>query len=118
VNSLKHEKPVKECFDIQARGPKSARPRAFTRFAQWLIRPSWQGGTLESLSSLTGQQIKKSAGRLGSPGLPDCFFDAKFHKRNFFLETLSVKKLFGFFSLIFGFLGGSWHMLTDWCLGF
>jgi len=27
VNSLKHEKPAKGCFDIQARGPKIARNR-------------------------------------------------------------------------------------------
>jgi len=35
----KHEQTVKECFDIQARGPQSARPGAFAQFAQWSIRP-------------------------------------------------------------------------------
>ena len=38
VNSLKAWKPIKECFDFQARSPKSSRPQAFARFAQWLIR--------------------------------------------------------------------------------
>jgi len=44
-------------------------------------------------------------------------FDAKFQKFGFFRDRWR-KKLSGFFSSLFGFLEGSWHMISDWCLGF
>ena len=58
----------------------------------------WQGGiftsgALESLSSLTGQQMKKT------------------------VQAVSSTNFFVFFS-IFVFFGGSWHMLSDRCLRF
>jgi len=42
-------------------------------------------------------------------------FDANFHKFGC-LEVFGVKNIG--FSLIFGFFGGSSHMLSDWCLGY
>jgi len=50
----------------------------------------WQGGiftsgALESLSSLTSQQMKKRVLAASAPqGCQICFFDAKFHKFDFF----------------------------------
>jgi len=69
----------------------------------------WQGwiftlGALESLSSLTGQQMKKRVQAASPPqGCQICFFDAKFQKFDFFYRRLASKKFFVFFS-IFGFL--------------
>jgi len=56
-------------------------------------------GALESLSSLTGQQMKKSAGRLSSPGLPDLLFWRQISQTWLFLQTVGVKNLFVFFSI-------------------
>jgi len=83
----------------------------------------WQGGiftsgALESLSSLTGQQMKK---RVQADSAPQdcqiCFFDAKFHKFDFLRDSWRQKNCL-FFSQYFAFFGGSWHMLSDWCLLF
>ena len=62
----------------------------------------WQGGiftsgTLELLSSLTGQQMKKRVQAASAPqGCQICVFDTKFHKSHF-LEALGVKKFVCFF---------------------
>jgi len=53
----------------------------------------WQGGiftseALELLSSLTGQQMKQRVQAASAPqGCQICFFDAKFHKFDFFRDT-------------------------------
>jgi len=53
----------------------------------------WQGGiftsgALEPLSSLTGQQMKKRVqAASAAQGYQICFFDAKFHKFNFFRDS-------------------------------
>ena len=60
---------------------------------------------------------KESAGRLGSPGLPNLLFWRQISQIWLFLETVGVKYFFCFLS-IFGFFGGSWHMLSGWCLRF
>jgi len=57
------------------------------------------------------------SGRLGSPGLPDLLFWRQISQIWHFLDTVHVKTLFVFFSL-FGFFGGIWYMLSDWCLRF
>ena len=86
--------------------PRRPKPRV-------LARPDFYLGALESLSSLTGQQMKKkSAGRLGSPGLADFLFWYQI-SHDFFRDSWRQKNCF--FS-IFGFFGGSWHMLSDWRL--
>jgi len=43
VNSLKTWKITRSLLISKCEAPKSARPRAFARFAQWLIR-AWVGG--------------------------------------------------------------------------
>jgi len=73
----------------------------------------WQGGIfssrpLESLSSLTGQQIKKRVQAASAPqGCQICFFDAKFHKYDIFRDSWG-QKIVRFFS-IFGFF---WRQLA------
>jgi len=60
-------------------------------------------GALESLSPLTGQQMIKRVQAASAPqGCQICFFDANVTNVTF-LEAASVKKLFGFFSSIYGF---------------
>jgi len=60
---------------------------------------------------------KESAGRLGSPGLPDLLFWRQISQVWLFLETVNVKKMFVFFSILhLPSFGGSWQMLSDWCL--
>jgi len=66
---------------------------------------------------MTWQQIFEDALQVVR-GCETGFFDAKFHKFGVFWRPFASKKLFGFFSLIFGFFGGSSHILSDWCLGF
>ena len=74
----------------------------------------WQGriftsGALESLSSLTGQQIKKRVQAASAPqGCQIWFFDARFHKFDIFLETVGVKKIVRFFTI----LGFFWRQLA------
>jgi len=53
-------------------------------------------------------------------GLPDCFFDAIFHKFGLaFLEAVGVKNNCLAFSFQYlPFFGDSLHMLSDWCCGF
>jgi len=51
---------------------------------------------------------KESAGRLGSPGLPDLLLWRQISQIWLFLETVGVKQLFVFFS-IFGFF---WRQLA------
>jgi len=77
-------------------------------------------GALEPLSSLTGrgQQMKKRVQAASAPqGCQICFFDAKFHKFDFFRDSWRQNNCLFFFST-FSFFGGSWHMLSDWCLRF
>jgi len=60
-------------------------------------------GTLESLSPLTGQQMIKRVQAASAPqGCQIGFFDANLTNLTF-LETVGVKKLFGFISSIYGF---------------
>jgi len=79
----------------------------------------WQGGiftsvALESLSLLTGQQMKKRVQAASAPqGFQVCFLTPNFNF-DFFLETVGVKN---FFLSIYRF-GGSWDMLSNWCLRF
>ena len=80
----------------------------------------WQGGiftsgALESLSSLTGQQMEKRVqAALAPQGCQICFFDTRFHKFGIFRDSWR-QKIVRFF-LLFDFFGGSWHMLSDWYL--
>ena len=60
---------------------------------------------------------KESAGRLGSPGLPDLLFWRQISQIRLFKRQLASKNCL-FFSQYFAFFGGSWHMLSDWCLLF
>jgi len=83
----------------------------------------WQGGiftsgALESLSSLTGQQMKKSAGRLGSPGLPGFLFSSQISQIWLFQRQLALKKCLFFSQYSIWLFRGSWHMLSDWYLRF
>jgi len=86
-------------------------------------RVCWQGriftlGSLESLSPLTGQQMKKRVQAASVPqGCQICFFDATFHKFDFFRDSWRQRSV-RFFRNIWLFVGGSWHMLSDWCLRF
>jgi len=69
----------------------------------------WKGGiftsiALESLSPLTGQQMKKeSAGSLGSPGLSDLLFvtpdftNLAFYRGSWRQKNCSYFSIFGFF---------------------
>jgi len=67
----------------------------------------WQGGiftagALESLSSLTGQQMKKRVQAASvSQGCQICFFDAKFHKFDFFGDTWRQKVVCFFVNICF-----------------
>ena len=60
----------------------------------------WQGGiftlgALETLSSLTGQQMKKKVQAASAPqGCQICFFDAQFHKFDFFRDSWRQKNCF------------------------
>ena len=69
----------------------------------------WQGGiftsgALEPLSSLTGQQMKKRVQAASAPqGCQICFFDAKFHKFDFFRDSWRQNNRL-FFSQRLGFL--------------
>jgi len=82
----------------------------------------WQGGiftsgVLESLSSLTDQQMKKKVQAASAPqGCQICSSDAKFHKFDFFRDSWR-QQIVRFFS-IFGFFMAVWHILSDWCLFF
>jgi len=74
-------------------------------------------GALESLSSLTGQQMKRRVqAALAPQGCQICFLTPDFTNLAFFRDSWR-QKLFVFFS-IFGFFRGSWHMLSDCCLRF
>jgi len=60
---------------------------------------------------------KESAGRLGSPGLPDLLFWRKISQIWLFLERVGVKKFFCFFLNTWLF----WRqlaVLSDWCFRF
>jgi len=60
-------------------------------------------GALESLSPLTGQLMIQRVQAASAPqGCQISFFDANLTNLTF-LETVGVKKLFGFFSSIYGF---------------
>jgi len=80
-----------------------------------------QGGictsrALESLSPLTGQQmIKRVRATSALQGCQIGFFDANLTNLTF-LETVGVKKLFGFFSSIMAFLRQLAHAirLVSW----
>jgi len=87
--------------------PRHPKPRVLAR------RDFYFRGALESLSSLTGQQMKKKVQAASAPkGCQNCFFWHQMLQIWIFLETVGVEKVVHFFS-IFGFFGGSWHMLPD-----
>jgi len=72
----------------------------------------WQGevftpGALESLSSLTGHQMKKRVQAASAPqGCQICFFDARFHKFDFFRNSWRQKNCL-FFPQYLAIFGGN-----------
>jgi len=61
-------------------------------------------------------RLEKSGSHYQNPRVARLAFLTPNFTISAFLEALGVKKLFGFFSAIFGFSGGSAHMISDWCL--
>jgi len=83
----------------------------------------WQGGiftsgALESLPSLTGQQMKKRVQAASAPRAARfAFLTPNFTNLTFFRDSWRQKNCL-FFSQYLTFFGGSSHMLSDWCLRF
>jgi len=80
---------------------------------QQIFKGSLQVAAVGVLPLVTIERIGISAGNAARQGCQIAFFDAKFNECGIFRGSWLKKIvwLFGFFSSIFGFFGGSWHIL-------